>query len=78
MFLEDLPEKTLNRLLKSVTWTEVQRVLPNKHWMRRFISRVAQSSRWITGVLEKGYSATLERMIDRLRRGRTTATRVRD
>lgn len=47
MLLEDLPERTCRRLLKSVTWTEVDRVFPNEHGLRRFISRVAQPSRWI-------------------------------
>ena len=47
MLLQDLPEKTFNHLVKSVTWTAVEGTYPNKHWLRRFISRVAQPSRWV-------------------------------
>jgi hypothetical protein len=39
MLLQDLPEKTFHRLLKSVTWTEVDGTFPIKHWLRRFIKR---------------------------------------
>jgi hypothetical protein len=46
MLLQDLPEKTLHRLLKSVTWAEVEGASPIKHWRRRFLSRIAQPSRW--------------------------------
>jgi hypothetical protein len=60
MLLEELPEKTFHRLLKSVTWTEVERTLPG---LRRFIRRVAQSSRWIMGFLGKRHVPTRERMI---------------
>jgi hypothetical protein len=51
MLLQDLPEKTFHRLLKSVTWTEVDRALPIMHWLRRFIIvRVAQLSRWVMSI----------------------------
>jgi hypothetical protein len=50
MLLQDLPEKTFHRLLKSVTWTEVEGALPVKHWLRRFIIRVAQLSRWVMSI----------------------------
>lgn len=75
MLLEDLPEKTFHRLLKSVTWTEVERAFPNKHWIRRFISRIAQSSRWMMGVVVLRHP---RKVIDRRRRARATVTRLRD
>jgi hypothetical protein len=50
MLLQDLPEKTFHRLLKSVTWTEVDGAFPIKHWLRRFISRVSQTSRRVMSV----------------------------
>ena len=53
MFLQDLPEKTFHRLLKSVTWTEVEGAFPIKHWLRRFIIRVAQLSRWVMGIRKR-------------------------
>ena len=53
MLLQDLPEKTFHRLRKSVTWTEVEGALPIKHWLRRFIIRVTQLSRWVTSILKK-------------------------
>jgi hypothetical protein len=53
MLLQDLPEKTFHRLLKSVTWTEVAGTFPIKHWLRRFIRRVAQPGRWVMSVREK-------------------------
>jgi hypothetical protein len=53
MLLQDLPEKTFHRLLKSVTWTEVEGAFPIKHRLRRFISRVAQPSRWIMSVRKR-------------------------
>jgi hypothetical protein len=53
MFLQDLPDKTFHRLLKSVTWTEVEGAFPIKHWLRRFISRVAQPSRWVMSIRKR-------------------------
>jgi hypothetical protein len=53
MLLQDLPEKTFHRLLKSVTWTEVESAFPIKHWLRRFISRVAQPNRWVMSVRKR-------------------------
>jgi len=53
MLLQDLPEKTFNHLLKSVTWTSVEGTSPNKHWLRRFIRRVAQPSRWVMSVRKR-------------------------
>jgi hypothetical protein len=53
MLLHELPEKTFHRLLKSVTWTEVEGAFPIKHWLRRFISRVAQPSRWVMRARER-------------------------
>ena len=53
MFLQDLPEKTFHRLLKSVTWTEVEGAVPNKHGLRRFISRVVQPRRWVVDVRKR-------------------------
>jgi hypothetical protein len=50
MLLQDLPEKTSHRLLKSVTWTEVEGALPIKHWLRRLVIRVAQLSRWVMSI----------------------------
>jgi hypothetical protein len=50
MLLQDLPEKTFHRLVKSVTWTEVEGAFPIKHWLRRFIGRVAQPDRWVMSV----------------------------
>lgn len=49
MVLDELPEKTSRRLLKSVTWTEVEGTSPYAHALRRFIRRVAHThpSRWI-------------------------------
>jgi hypothetical protein len=47
MLLEDLPEKMLHRLLKSVTWTEVDRTFTRERALRRFANRVVQPSRWI-------------------------------
>jgi hypothetical protein len=53
MLLQDLPEKTFHRLLKSVTWTEVEGVIPNKHRLRRFISRVVQPSGWVMSIRKR-------------------------
>lgn len=39
MFLEELPDKTFHRLLRSVTWNEVDGVGPIKHRLRRIINR---------------------------------------
>jgi hypothetical protein len=50
MLLEDLPEKVFNRLLKSVTWTEIQGISASKHWMRRSLARAARPSRWVARV----------------------------
>jgi hypothetical protein len=43
MLLQDLPKKTRHRLLKSVTWAEVEGGVTIKSRLRRLISRVAQS-----------------------------------
>jgi hypothetical protein len=53
MLLHELPKKTFHRLLKSVTWTEVEGAFPIKHWLRRSISRVRQPSRWVMSVLKR-------------------------
>ena len=53
MLLHELPEKTFHRLLKSVTWTEVEGTFPITHWLRRFISRVAKPSHWVMSVLKR-------------------------
>jgi hypothetical protein len=53
MHLQDLPEKTFHRLLKSVTWTEVEGAFPIKHWLRRFISRAAQPIRRVASVRKR-------------------------
>jgi len=53
MLLEDLPEKALNRLLKSVTWTEVGGAFASKHWLRRLINRVTRPSRWVARVRKR-------------------------
>ena len=53
MLLQDLPEKTFHRLLKSVTWTEVEGAFPIKNWLRRFIIRVAQLSRWVMSIRKR-------------------------
>jgi hypothetical protein len=53
MRLQDLPEKTFHRLVKSVTWTEVEGVLPIKHWLRRLTKRLAQPSRRSVSVRKK-------------------------
>jgi hypothetical protein len=37
MRLQDLPDKSFHRLLKSITWTEVEGAFPIKRWLRRFI-----------------------------------------
>jgi hypothetical protein len=50
MLLQDLPEKTSRRLLKSVNWTEVEGPYPIKHWLRGFVSRVAPAGRWVRSV----------------------------
>jgi hypothetical protein len=50
MLLQDLPEKTSRRLLKSVNWTEVEGAYPIKHWLRGFVSRVALAGRWVRSV----------------------------
>ena len=55
MFLQDLPEKTFHRLLKSVTWTEVEGAIPKKHWLRRFISRVAQPIRRVMSIRKRSH-----------------------
>jgi hypothetical protein len=47
MLLQDLPKKTLYHLLKSVTWSEVERAVPIKHRLRRFIRRVARTKSWV-------------------------------
>jgi hypothetical protein len=53
MLLQDLPEKTFHRLLKSVTWTEVEGAFPNKHRLRRFISRLVQPSSWVVSIRKR-------------------------
>jgi hypothetical protein len=53
MLLQDLPEKTFHRLLRSVTWTEVEGALPIKHWLRRFIVRVAQLRRRVMSIRKR-------------------------
>jgi hypothetical protein len=53
MRLQDLPEKTFHRLVKSVTWTEVEGVFPIRHWLRRLIRRLAQPSRRVMSVRKK-------------------------
>jgi hypothetical protein len=77
MLLEDLPEKTFHRLLKSVTWAEVEGTFTIKHWLRRFICRIPQPSRWVMSVRRRKLP-TNERRIDRLRRSRMTVARLRD
>jgi hypothetical protein len=53
MRLQDLPEKTFHRLLKSVTWTEVEEPFPIRHWLRRFKSRLAQPSRRVMNIRKR-------------------------
>jgi len=43
MLLQDLPKKTRHRLLKSVTWAEVEGAVTIPHRLRRFIGRVAHN-----------------------------------
>jgi hypothetical protein len=52
VLLQDLPKKTFHRLLKSVTWTEVEGTFPIKLWLRRFIGRAAQPSHWVMSFRE--------------------------
>jgi hypothetical protein len=43
MQLQDLPEKTIHRLVKGITWTEVDAALPGYSVLRRrFILRAAR------------------------------------
>jgi hypothetical protein len=63
MLLQDLPAKTFHHLLKSVTWTEVD-ALPIKNPLRRFVSRIAKSGRWVVSV-RQSYHIAQARMIDR-------------
>ena len=50
MILEDLPQKTLHHLIKSVTWTTVEAESPTRYWLRRVIDRVVQPRRWFMRV----------------------------
>jgi hypothetical protein len=77
MLLHELPKKTFHHLLKSVTWTEVDGSFPIKNWFGRFVSRVAQPSRWGVSA-RKNYRITGERMIGALVRIRITLARLRD
>jgi hypothetical protein len=43
VLLQDLPAKTMHRLLKSVTWTEVDAVSPAKTPLRRVIGLIGHS-----------------------------------
>ena len=40
VLLQDLPKKTRHKLLKSITWAEVEGAVPIEHWLRRFLARV--------------------------------------
>lgn len=74
MLLQDLPAKTFHRLLKSVTWTEVD-ALPTKNPLRRFASRIAQPGSWAVRV-QLGSYITNGRKIDRLLRIRRALGRL--
>jgi hypothetical protein len=61
MRLQDMPEKTLHRLLKSVTWTEVEGAFPIKYRLRRLINRFAQPSRRVTSARKKDATSPVNR-----------------
>jgi hypothetical protein len=67
VLLQDLPVKTIHRLLKSVTWTEVDAAFATKNPLRRFVSRISQRGRWVVSVPQGRY-VVVGRMIDRLLR----------
>lgn len=69
MILEDLPQKTLQHLIKSVTWTTVAAESPTRLWLRRFIERLAQPRRWFMLVRKRTHRHH-ERLIDRRRMAR--------
>jgi len=74
MLLQDLPEKTFRRLVRSVNWTEVDGAYPIKHWLRGLVSRVAPAGRWVRSV-RKGIASPKD---DGPRRKRTTEARFRE
>jgi hypothetical protein len=45
VLLQNLPARTFYRLIRSITWIEVDAALPIKNPLRRFVSRVVRSSR---------------------------------
>jgi hypothetical protein len=76
VLLQDLPAKTFQHLLKSVTWTEVDTTCLIKNPLRRFVSRIAKPDRWVVSV-QQSYRITQGRMIDRLLGIRTAIARLR-
>jgi hypothetical protein len=50
VLLQDLPAKTMHRLLKSVTWTEVDAVFPANAPLRRVTGLIVHSGLWLANL----------------------------
>jgi hypothetical protein len=66
VLLQHLPARTFYRVIRSITWTEVDAALPIKNPLRRFVSGMVRSGRWVESV-RQSYRIIVKRL-QRLRR----------
>ena len=50
VLLQDLPEKTIRHLCKSITWTDVDAAVQSTKPLRRLVGRIAHPGRWVLRV----------------------------